>query len=283
MTLRANQLAALAAAIARPRACCPRPPTRCCASSSATIPTWGSTTARSSPKACSPGCAGAARSSSCAGTTHPAKLALRRRGARARATACASSSRARRRPTREWVRGIQGATGRPRWRPRWPRTCPTGCGSASAPRYGDAERAALARAWLAPGAARPARQSAEDDARGRARGAGGVGHRRPSPRPSRRSACASPAGPRSRAIRCSLDGRDRGAGRGQPAGRLPGRAAAHRHGRRLLRRRGRQDAAAGRADALAGAALRVRRRRQAAGATSSRGWRARGCRTCIRS
>ena len=49
--------------------------------------------------------------------------------------------------------------------------------------------------------------------------------------------------------------------------RLPGRAQAQRDGRRLLRRRRRQDAAPGRADALAGPALRVRHRRQAARAT----------------
>ena len=67
-----------------------------------------------------------------------------------------------------------------------------------------------------------------------------------------------------RAPRARRGRRARGAGRGQPARRLPGRAAARRDGRRLLRRRGRQDAAPGIADALAGSALRVRRRRAAA-------------------
>ena len=55
----------------------------------------------------------------------------------------------------------------------------------------------------------------------------------------------------------------RSAGRRQPARRLSRRAAAQRHGRRLLRGRRRQDAAARRADALAGTAVCVRRRRQA--------------------
>ena len=61
----------------------------------------------------------------------------------------------------------------------------------------------------------------------------------------------------------------RGAGRRQPAGRPAGGAAAHRHGRRLLRRRRRQDAAARRDDALAGPAVRVRRRGEAARASDA--------------
>ena len=85
--------------------------------------------------------------------------------------------------------------------------------------YGDAERAALAHAWLASRAARPAHQSAEDDARRGARGARGVGHRCAADalfaaRPARRRAAVARA---ASAVRCR---RARSAGRRQPARRL---------------------------------------------------------------
>ena len=148
---------------------------------------------------------------------------------------------------------------------------------------GAEERAALARAWQIAGAARPARQRAEDDARGGAGRAAPPKGRRSTPRPTRRSACASTAGRRSRATRWLADGRLEVQDEGSQLIGSAGRAAAQRHGRRFLRRRRRQDAAARRDDALAGAPVRVRHRREAACASSRRAWRGRDCRTCIRS
>ena len=125
--------------------------------------------------------------------------------------------------------------------------------------YGDDERAALARAWLA---AAPLDlrinplKTTRDDARA-ALAASGIDADADAvfaARPARRGPAVA------RAASAARRRRARGAGRRQPARRLPRRAAAHRHGRRFLRRRRRQDAAARRADALAGPALRVRRR-----------------------
>ena len=137
--------------------------------------------------------------------------------------------------------------------------------------YGETERAALTRAWHARRAVRPARQSAEGDARRRARSTRRLRHRRRRRRPTRRLAFACTAARRSSGIRWLADGRlevqDEGS---QLIGYLvaPRRA---RHGRRLLRRRGRQDAAARRADALAGTPLRVRRVGEAARQLRRRG------------
>ena len=78
-------------------------------------------------------------------------------------------------------------------------------------------------------------------------------------------------------------GQGRGAGRGQPAADLSGRAAAPRDGGGLLRGRRRQDAGAGRADELRGTAVRLRHRRHSAWPISSRASGARDCRTSIRS
>ena len=132
--------------------------------------------------------------------------------------------------------------------------------------YGEDERIELARAWLAPAPldlrVNPLKTT-RDDARAALAASGidatdtpysplGLAHRGPT---LARAACAG-------------HGRHaRSPGRRQPARRLPGRAAPRRDGRRFLRRRRRQDAAPGRADALAGAALRVRRRRDSGSRT----------------
>ena len=112
------------------------------------------------------------------------------------------------------------------------------------------------------GSVRPARESAEDDARRGTRGARrgrvrrhahalfAAGH----PRRRTRGARAASVARRRPA---------RSAGRRQPARRLRRGAEAQRHGRGFLRGRRRQDAAAGCADALAGPPLRVRRRAKA--------------------
>ncbi len=108
--------------------------------------------------------------------------------------------------------------------------------------------------------ARPARlesQSAQDDPRG---GASSTCHRRHrkhadavfAPGTARGGQALAPKSP------AFHERRDRGPGRGQPDPRLSRRPETQRHGRRLLRRRGREDPAAGRADALARTPVRLR-------------------------
>ena len=147
--------------------------------------------------------------------------------------------------------------------------------------YGDAERDALARAWLAaaPFDLRVNPLKTTRDEALAALAASGI-DAQPTP--------YSPLGLRV-AGRPSLarhpwlvDGALEVQDEGSQLVALPRRAEARRHGRRLLRGRRRQDVAARRADALAGTALRVRHASTGGSRTSSRGSRARGCRTCTR-
>ena len=129
-------------------------------------------------------------------------------------------------------------------------TCPTGCGNAWATPMATPSAIALARAWLTP-APLDLRVNPLKTTRDEALAALAATASMP------RATPYSPLGIR-------IDGRPalarhplarrrpaRSAGRRQPAHRLRGRAAAQRNGRRLLRGRRRQDAAARRADALA--------------------------------
>ena len=142
-------------------------------------------------------------------------------------------------------------------------------GSGSATPTATTERAALARAWHAPAPFDLRVNPLKSDARRRARGARRRRlRRRADALLAARHSRARPAR-RSRGIRGSPTAALEVQDEGSQLDRLPRRAAAQRHGRRFLRRRGRQDAAARRADALAGTPLRVRRRRRSASPTST--------------
>ena len=227
-------------------------------------------------------CAGCARSRRSPQTTEPRKLALAVARARARPLGARARARARRDADASWLRAFKSRLADAACRRRSPPTCPTGCGTGWAHAYGDATRAALARAWLAPAPfdlrVNPLKTTRDEALAALA--ADGFAAAADALLAARH--CASPGRPSLARIRGSptarLEVQDEGS---QLVGYLvaPKRT---RHGRRFLRRRRRQDAAARRADALAGTALRVRRRRASASRTSSRGSRARDCRTCIR-
>ena len=134
--------------------------------SSASTRRWASTTARSSPTACSPTCAGGARSKRSRETDASAQARARGRWCASSATRCANSRpRRSRADDASWLRAFKSRLRTPLAAGGRRRPSRTGCGSGSAPCTATPTRKALAHAWLVAGAVRPARQSAEDDAR----------------------------------------------------------------------------------------------------------------------
>ena len=237
------------------------PPITACPPSFAPIASSARATARSSPKACSPTCAACDRLKR---SPRRAIRAISRWPSRCARWAghCATSRRCCPASDDIWLRAFKSrlhnplppavAHDVPDWLWDAPRRRVRRCDALGA-------RARVARTR----ADRPARQHDED--RHATRRSQGLAGRRTSKRrrrPTRRSAFACSAGRRS--THWIRDGRVEVQDEGSQLVGFAVAPQAQRDGRGLLRRRGRQDAAARRAHALAGPPVRVRRQRSAA-------------------
>ena len=196
-------------------------------------------------------------------TDRAAQARARDRSCATSAIRCASSSRSCAQRSRLGLRNSSRA-----WPHRLRRPSrlifPTGSGNGSARSYGVARRETLARALLVP-APFDLRVNVLKATRDEALAALAAEGLAVTPTPFAPFGLRVARPPATREACVARRRARRSAGRGKPARRAPGRAQAQRPGRRFLRGCGRQDACARRADALAGASLRIRRRRQAPG------------------
>ena len=200
-------------------------PTRCCTSSSGGTRRWASTTGRSSPTASSRTSAGGARWRPLAQTQSPRHLALavlvRELGIGVRECEGALSA-----DDALWLRAFKSRLATP-LPPAVAADLPDWLWERLGAAYGDAERAALAHAWLSAAPldlrVNPLKTT-RDEARA-ALAASGIAAE-PTPYSPLGLRVARPSG--AGAAPAVHGGRDRSAGRRQPARRLPRRAEAHR-------------------------------------------------------